>query len=38
MVEYRTHCESNLFFAAQRSLARLDTRLDFAQVLLGCIE
>ena len=38
MVEYRTHREPNFFFAAQCSLGTSNTRLDFAQVLLGCIE
>src|SRR6516164_933329 len=38
MVEYRTHCEPNFFFAAQRSLGTPDTGLNFEQVLLGCIE
>jgi hypothetical protein len=38
MVDYRTQREPNLFFAAQRSLGTPDPRLDFAQVMLGCIE
>jgi len=38
MVDHRAHREPDLFFAAQRPLGTPDPRLDFAQVLLGCIE